>query len=220
MIWVTATPPFQVPRNSSVRTEKTSTFGWEGFVSLAWETPSFWTTPGARIGSCQARRLQTNWRYAAQRNLDFSNPGVRSWYAAQQQHYLEDGVSFFWNGEGETAYFSFHWWNVAQLQSWRSVSVNRRFYSSDRAWQPGTARMGGLGLACADARHDAQVLGTGRVGVFMPTMRVHSVIDATPYFHWLWGDFAEPMRKALNLRYQLVPNHYSLAHQMHDTGKL
>jgi alpha-glucosidase len=192
--------------------------------------------------------------YAAQRNLNFSIPDVRYWYAEQQQHYLEDGVSFFWNDEGETAYFTFHWWNVAQLQSLRSVSANRRFYSINRAWQPGTARMGAtvwtgdlladwdwlvqtpgmmLNWGLAGSPYVACDIGgfwpntTGllltrwyQVGVFMPTMRVHSVIDATPHFPWLWGDFAEPMRKALNLRYQLVPYHYSLAHQMYDTGKL
>jgi len=192
--------------------------------------------------------------YAAQRNLNFSIPELRNWYAEQQLHYLEDGVSFFWNDEGETDYFTFYWWNVAQLQTLRNVSANLRFYSINRAWQPGSARMGAtvwtgdllaawdwlvqqpgmmLNWGLAGSPYVACDIGgfspntTGelltrwyQVGVFMPTMRVHSVLDATPHFPWLWGDFAGPMRDALNLRYQLVPYHYSLAHQMHDTGKL
>lgn len=60
-----------------------------------------------------------------------------------------------------------------------------------------------------------------QVGVFMPTMRVHSTLDATPHFPWLWGtEYEEPMRLALQLRYQLLPYHYSLAHKMFSQGQL
>ena len=61
-----------------------------------------------------------------------------------------------------------------------------------------------------------------QVGVFMPIMRVHSTKSATPHFPWLWGPaYAAAMKGALNLRYQLVPYHYSLAHHMRaPSGKL
>merc|ERR1712159_944193 len=60
-----------------------------------------------------------------------------------------------------------------------------------------------------------------QVGVFMPTMRVHSTIDATPHFPWLWGTaHGVAMRLALELRYQLLPYHYSLAHRMFSEGRL
>ena len=60
-----------------------------------------------------------------------------------------------------------------------------------------------------------------QLGSFMPTMRVHSTKSATPHFPWLWGaPYAGLMRRALELRYQLLPYHYSLAHQMHATGRL
>uniref|UniRef100_A0A7S4Q967 DUF5110 domain-containing protein n=1 Tax=Alexandrium monilatum TaxID=311494 RepID=A0A7S4Q967_9DINO len=60
-----------------------------------------------------------------------------------------------------------------------------------------------------------------QVGVFMPIMRVHSMINAKPRFPWLWGEtHAKVMRQALELRYRLLPYHYSLAHAMYSTGKL
>jgi alpha-glucosidase len=56
-------------------------------------------------------------------------------------------------------------------------------------------------------------------GVFFPVMRAHSVDYAVPHFPWLFGDEAEAaIRKALDLRYRLIPLYYSLAHQAHETG--
>ncbi len=56
-------------------------------------------------------------------------------------------------------------------------------------------------------------------GVFFPVMRTHSVIDATPHFPWLFGDDAlNAIRKAIDLRYRLIPYYYSLAHQTFETG--
>lgn len=60
-----------------------------------------------------------------------------------------------------------------------------------------------------------------QLGTFMPLMRVHSTKSATPHFPWLWGEpYASIMRVALELRYQMLPYHYSLAHRMHKTGML
>jgi alpha-glucosidase len=56
-------------------------------------------------------------------------------------------------------------------------------------------------------------------GVFFPVMRSHSVDTVVPHFPWLFGDEAEnAMRKALELRYRLIPYIYSLAHHAHETG--
>jgi alpha-glucosidase len=50
-------------------------------------------------------------------------------------------------------------------------------------------------------------------GVFFGVMRCHSSIDRTPHFPWLYGtDGENAIRKALDLRYRLVPYYYSLAH--------
>ena len=56
-------------------------------------------------------------------------------------------------------------------------------------------------------------------GVFFPMMRAHSINSEKPHFPWLFGPAAEAaIRKALDLRYQLIPYYYSLAHVAHETG--
>ena len=56
-------------------------------------------------------------------------------------------------------------------------------------------------------------------GVFFPVMRTHSTVDVKPHFPWLYGpDALNAIRKALDLRYQLIPYYYSLAHETHKTG--
>jgi len=56
-------------------------------------------------------------------------------------------------------------------------------------------------------------------GVFFPVMRSHSEISRTPRFPWLYGSEAEAaIRKAIDLRYRLIPYFYSLAHETFDTG--
>jgi len=193
--------------------------------------------------------------YAEARNINYSIPEARTWYAKHQAHYIPDGVDFFWNDEGETDYFTFHNWNLAQIETLRTSEPDRRFFSINRAWTPGMARIGatvwtgdinpswedlqgtpgmilnwGLGgapyVACDiggfTGQSEALLLTRWfQVGTFMPIMRVHSTKEATPHFPWLWGEpYASTMRDALNLRYRLVPYHYSLAHTMHQTGRL
>jgi len=58
-----------------------------------------------------------------------------------------------------------------------------------------------------------------QAGVFFPIMRSHSNIGTTARFPFLWGNDGETaMRKALNLRYQLLPYIYSLGHEAYNTG--
>jgi alpha-glucosidase len=58
-----------------------------------------------------------------------------------------------------------------------------------------------------------------QAGVFLPIMRSHSNIGTTARFPFLWGDDGEAaMRKALDLRYQLLPYIYSLGHDAYSTG--
>lgn len=56
-------------------------------------------------------------------------------------------------------------------------------------------------------------------GVFFPIMRTHSEIYYQPHFPWLYGTNAlEAMRKAIDLRYRLIPYYYSLAYKTFETG--
>jgi alpha-glucosidase len=56
-------------------------------------------------------------------------------------------------------------------------------------------------------------------GVFFPVMRTHSVAPLAPHFPWMGGAEAEnAIRKALQLRYRLIPYYYSLAHETFETG--
>lgn len=56
-------------------------------------------------------------------------------------------------------------------------------------------------------------------GVFFPVMRSHSEISRTPRFPWLYGPEAEAaIRKAIDLRYRLLPYYYSLAHETFESG--
>ena len=59
-----------------------------------------------------------------------------------------------------------------------------------------------------------------QAGVFYPIMRAHSSIDAgVAHYPWLFGQEAEDaLRKALDLRYRLIPYYYSLAHETYATG--
>ena len=80
--------------------------------------------------------------YAQKRNLNFSDPAARAWYVEHQAHYRRDGVEFFWNDEGETDYFTYHHWNLAQLDGLRAQDASKRFFSLNRAFTPGLARLG------------------------------------------------------------------------------
>jgi alpha-glucosidase len=56
-------------------------------------------------------------------------------------------------------------------------------------------------------------------GVFFPVMRSHSERTELPRFPWLRGpDALNAIRKALDLRYRLIPFYYSLAHETSETG--
>ncbi len=58
-----------------------------------------------------------------------------------------------------------------------------------------------------------------QAGVFFPVMRAHSSHHNTPRFPWLYGPEAEvAIRKALDLRYQLIPYYYSVSHANHATA--
>mmetsp|Transcript_77113 Transcript_77113/g.200920 ORF Transcript_77113/g.200920 Transcript_77113/m.200920 type:complete len:640 (-) Transcript_77113:313-2232(-) len=207
-----------------------------------------WLLPGGTVGGTYPAKV--NETYAFKRNLDFARKEVRDWYAEQTEPLVKDGLDFWWNDEGEVDYFTFHWWNVAEAQALRRVSPDRRFFSLNRAFSPGMARLGAatwtgdIEATWKDMRTAAGMMlnwalsgmpyvgcdiggfmGEGsanllvrwmQMGAVMPIMRVHSANWIQPHWPWTHGDTAaQAIRTALQIRYSLVPYHYSLAHAMY-----
>jgi len=40
-------------------------------------------------------------------NFNFSVPECREWYAQTHAHFINDGMDFWWNDEGETSWFTY-----------------------------------------------------------------------------------------------------------------
>lgn len=79
------------------------------------------------------------------RNLNFSIPELRSWYAEKQGHYLEDGVAMWWDDEGEEEYSTFTQWTRAHVEAIaRSSNPARRLFALNRAFAPGDATRGAV----------------------------------------------------------------------------
>jgi len=188
------------------------------------------------------------------RDLNYSNDSLRSWYGAQNKPLLDAGVDAWWNDEGESYYSCYYWWNKAEVDLRASARPNDRHFSINRSFSPGVQRMGfctwngdirstwkalletpadllnfslsGMYYSTCDIGGfgdkgpEKEVLVRWfQAGVFLPVMRAHSNIFTPPHFPWLWGDDSEAaIRKALNLRYQLIPYIYSLGHEAYTTG--
>eukprot|EP00756_Hemistasia_phaeocysticola_P066499 Hpha_TRINITY_DN9270_c0_g1::TRINITY_DN9270_c0_g1_i1::g.28851::m.28851/K01187/malZ; alpha-glucosidase len=186
------------------------------------------------------------------RNLNYSLPAVREWYKQQMDHYRGDGVDFFWNDEGESTFFTTHWWVQSEFDLLAEQTQGKgRYISINRDFTPGMQRIGGgvwtgdqsiswdalshhpeyltswtlsgAGLITSDTGgfsngdENAELLTRWyQLSCFTSVMRIHSTLDKPPHFPWLWGDeAAAAMRKAMNLRYSLVPFLYSLTHKQH-----
>lgn len=78
------------------------------------------------------------------RDLNYSIPAVREWYADQMSHFLRDGVDFWWNDEGESSYFNFFYWNDAQKAMLAAFDKMKRFWTINRSFSPGMQRQGSL----------------------------------------------------------------------------
>lgn len=198
------------------------------------------------------------------RNANLSAPEAQQWLQEANQHYLDEGLSFWWNDEGEAYFYQFHDWNQAQFDGQNIFDANKRYFSLNRAFTPGMQKFGS-GVWTGDISVSWESLGQqplylqnynlagnvytgcdsgGFVGgnasaellsrwywssAFMTIMRVHSSLshsehaDAgepiTPHFPFLYGEEAgDAMRKALEMRYRLIPMLYSLGHEAYQTG--
>ena len=77
-----------------------------------------------------------------QRNLDFTLPAVRAWYAENNRKFDEAGVAGFWNDEGELAYSEYSYWNLAEADLLKEAKPGARFWSINRSYAPGLQRFG------------------------------------------------------------------------------
>lgn len=145
--------------------------------------------------------------------------------------------------EGETQFFTYAWWTLAQAAQYAAVRPGERMTTLNRAFTPGLQRTAAISwtgdrqdcrhvialhfttagqpyTACDMTAPDATVLVRQyQNAVFLPIMRVHAM-HGTPRFPFLWGGAAHAaaFRAALNLRYAFVPFLYSLGHRLRATG--
>lgn len=148
-------------------------------------------------------------------NWNFSEASFRSWYAEAQRHLVADGFDFYWNDEGETSWFTYLGWNIAQQAQFTSAKPNRRHLTINRAWQSGMQRYAAITWTGdgADCSHQELLRGMMhgspltscdltspdptmlvrqyQSAVFSPIMRVQQM-QGTPRFPWFWGGACGP----------------------------
>jgi alpha-glucosidase len=78
------------------------------------------------------------------RNTNYSLPEFFAFYSSANNQYLEDGVEFFWNDEGEDDYFTFQDWSASQVAGLQAFDPTRRYFSINRAFSPGAASLGAI----------------------------------------------------------------------------
>jgi len=78
------------------------------------------------------------------RNTNFSFPEFFDFYTSANNQYLQDGVIFYWNDEGEDSYFTFTQWSAAQNVGLKAFDPDRRYFSINRAFAPGAASIGAI----------------------------------------------------------------------------
>ena len=173
-----------------------------------------------------------NWNYTIDEFLTF--------YTNGNEHFVRDGIDFWWNDEGETQWYTYYYWNLAQRREVDKVDKNRRMFTLNRAFTSGMqnfpavtwtgdmqdcshakallfAQWGQPWFTCDLTSPSATVLLRQYQGaVWWPIMRVHQMHN-TPRFPWYWGNeiHQNAFRSALNTRYAVLPYLYSLAHQQH-----
>jgi len=89
----------------------------------------------------QGKRTAHSSRMAS-RTLDFRIEDVRTWYWKRNRRFMEDGMVGWWNDEGEQFPTLYYWWNRAQVDGQAADFPNTRFWSINRAYSAGLARLG------------------------------------------------------------------------------
>ena len=94
--------------------------------------------------------LHNTSHYYAGRGLNFSKPALRAWYANETNKFLEAGVDFYLDDEGENTYFEFYYWNLAQREGLDAFDKQKRLFTISRAWTPGMQRVGATSVWTGD----------------------------------------------------------------------
>ena len=171
-------------------------------------------------------------------NWNYTIDSFQQWYTAGNEHFVQDGIDFWWNDEGETQWYTYYYWNLAQRKEIDSViDTNQRMFTLNRAFTSGMqtfpavtwtgdmqdcshakallfAEWGQPWFTCDLTSPTATVLLRQYQGaVWWPIMRVHGM-HGVPRFPWYWGgeDYQNAFREALNTRYAILPYLYSLSH--------
>ena len=140
--------------------------GEAGFTDFGWN-PQLFPDPAAqlkqmhdagihfvgirkpRLGSADALAMvrSKGWDFRGgtsydARDLRFDLPALRDWYAGQTEPLLRAGVDGWWDDEGEYTFMTYQYWNDAERQALDAVTPKGRLWTLNRAFQPGTARLG------------------------------------------------------------------------------
>ena len=94
--------------------------------------------------------LHNTERYYAGRGLNFSKPDLREWYSQQTRKFLDAGVDYYLDDEGENTFFEFYYWNLAQREGLDAFDKTRRLFTISRAWTPGMQRLGATSVWTGD----------------------------------------------------------------------
>ena len=94
--------------------------------------------------------LHNTERYYAGRGLNFSKPDLREWYSQQTRKFLDAGVDYYLDDEGENTFFEFYYWNLAQREGLNAFDKTRRLFTISRAWTPGMQRLGATSVWTGD----------------------------------------------------------------------
>jgi alpha-glucosidase len=76
------------------------------------------------------------------RDINFANPKFSEWYVQQSMPLLQAGVDGWWNDEGEGTFTTYYYWNQTEATAWSLYRPNQRLWTINRAFSPGTQRLG------------------------------------------------------------------------------
>jgi alpha-glucosidase len=155
--WYTTNPDYKLPPE-----------GVAGFDDFGWNTNLF-PDPVAQIQACKNQgvhfvgirkprlgnrdtlamiraegwNLQTeNDEKYHSRDVNFGNPEFREWYVGQSAGLLHAGIDGWWNDEGEAAFTTYYYWNLAEAEALARYQPGQRLWTLNRAFSPGLQRLG------------------------------------------------------------------------------